>query len=103
MSDLINRRDAIDAVNAYLGLSSVSRTIQNMTNIQDILEKLSSAEPERKTGKWVIKIEVEHTDKYDARIPHWYCGECGKEYDPHFAREHVNYCYGCGAKMEGSE
>ena len=44
--DLIIRQDAIDAVNAYLGLSSVSRTLQSMTNIQEILEKLPSTEPE---------------------------------------------------------
>ena len=46
MSDLISRQDAIDAINAYLGLSAVSRTIQNMTSIQEILENLPSAEPE---------------------------------------------------------
>ena len=45
MSDLISRRVAIDAVNAYLGLSAVSRTIQNMTSIQEILKKLPSAQP----------------------------------------------------------
>ena len=45
MSDLIDREDAIDAINAYLGLSAVSRTIQNMTSIQGILENLPSAEP----------------------------------------------------------
>lgn len=49
MSDTINRQDAIDAVNAYLGLSAVSRTIQNMTSIQEILENLPSVEPERLT------------------------------------------------------
>lgn len=49
MSDIINRQDAIDAVNAYLGLSAVSRTIQNMTSIQEILENLPSAQPEERT------------------------------------------------------
>ena len=48
--DCISRQDAIDAVNVYLGLSAVSRTIQNMTSIQEILENLPSAEPERKKG-----------------------------------------------------
>ena len=46
MDDTISRQDAIDAVNAYLGLSAVSRTVQNMTNIQEILEKLPSAQPD---------------------------------------------------------
>ena len=45
VKDLISRQDAVDAVNAYLGLSAVSRTIQNMTSIQEILENLPSAEP----------------------------------------------------------
>ena len=45
-NSLIKRQDAIDAINAYLGLSAVSRTIQNMTSIQEILENLPSAEPE---------------------------------------------------------
>ena len=44
-TDCISRQAAIDAVNAYLGLSAVSRTIQNMTNIQEILERLPSAQP----------------------------------------------------------
>ena len=44
--DTIYRQAALDAVNAYLGLSAVSRTIQNMTSIQEILENLPSAEPE---------------------------------------------------------
>lgn len=44
MDDCISRQRAIDAVNAYLGLSAVSRTIQNMMSIQEILEKLPSAQ-----------------------------------------------------------
>ena len=66
MSDLISRQAVIDAVNAYLGLSAVSRTIQNMTSIQEILEELPSAEPERKTGEWIYKHCV------------WFCSECGE-------------------------
>lgn len=48
MKDLISisRQAAIDAVNAYLGLSEVSRTIQNMTSVQEILEQMPSVQPE---------------------------------------------------------
>lgn len=46
MKDTIYRQEAIDSVNAYLGLSAVSRTVQNMTSIQEILEKLPSAQSE---------------------------------------------------------
>ena len=58
--ELISRQDAIDAINAYLGLSAVSRTIQNMTNIQEILENLPSASAEFSTFSdklWKIAYE----------------------------------------------
>ena len=45
MDDLISRQAAIDAVNEYLRLSEVSKTVQNMTSIQAILRWLPSAEP----------------------------------------------------------
>ena len=56
--DIIYRQDAIDAINAYLGLSAVSRTIQNMTSIQEILENLPSAQPE--TPPYIAEIESEY-------------------------------------------
>lgn len=59
-SDLISRQDAIDAVNAYLGLSAVSRTIQNMTSIQEILEKLPAVDTDLSTfsdNLWKIAYE----------------------------------------------
>ena len=44
--DLISREVAIDAVNEYLRLSEVSKTVQNMTSIQAVLRWLPSAQPE---------------------------------------------------------
>ena len=87
MSDLIDREDAIDAINAYLGLSAVSRTIQNMTSIQEILENLPSAEP-RKKGKW---IEIKYTF-------HHKCSNC--EWINN-ADSGYNFCPNCGADMRG--
>ena len=58
--DAIYRQDAIDAINAYLGLSAVSRTIQNMTSIQEILEKLPSAE-----SKIIHCKDCKHRDSND--------------------------------------
>ena len=63
------------------------------------IDTIPTIEPGIKTGKWIIEIEEEHTEKYDARIPHWFCSCCRTEYDPYFATR-VNYCYVCGAKME---
>jgi len=85
--DTIYRRDAIDAVNAYLGLSAVSRTIQNMTSIQEILENLPSAQPERKTGKWLRSGNC---------IFPYECDQCGD------ANERAtSFCPNCGADMRG--
>ena len=61
MSDTISRKEAIDAVNAYLGLSAVSRTIQNMTSIQEILENLPSAEPKTPSNGSITSINPENT------------------------------------------
>lgn len=49
--DLISRAAAIDAVNEYLRLSEVSKTVQNMTSIQGVLRQLPSAQPEPLTDK----------------------------------------------------
>ena len=59
MSDLISRKEAVDAVNAYLGLSAVSRTIQNMTSIQEILENLPSAEPKTSSNGSITCVKSE--------------------------------------------
>ena len=47
MSDLISRQAAIDAVNEWLKLYVINRTMSNVTSIQDILRQLPSAQPER--------------------------------------------------------
>lgn len=69
------------------------------SGIENAIDEQPTAE---KTGKWIIEIEEEHTEKYDARIPHWFCSCCRTEYDPYFATR-VNYCYVCGAEMEVQE
>lgn len=110
-NDLISRQDAIDAINAYLGLSAVSRTIQNMTSIQEILEKLPSASPDlstysdklwkiayergkaegQKKGKWLL-IDAGYYDYVK-------CSQCGET-----LVWGKNFCPNCGADMrEGEE
>ena len=46
MSNLIDRQAAIDAVNEWLKLYVINRTMSNITSIQDILRHLPSAQPE---------------------------------------------------------
>lgn len=89
MKDTIYRQDAIDAVNAYLGLSAVSRTVQNMTSIQEILEKLPSAQPEIITCRdckysdenW-RRVSVKWLPCMDMRTgSNWFCGSAERRTD----------------------
>lgn len=50
MSNLIDRQAAIDAVNEWLKLYAINRTMSNITSIQDILRQLPSAQPEQ---QWI--------------------------------------------------
>lgn len=61
-ADCISRKAAIDAVNEYLRLSEVSKTVQNMTSIQAILRWLPPEQPEtcegcKHLGKWENEVE----------------------------------------------
>lgn len=70
MDDLISRQEAIYAVNAYLGLSAVSRTIQNMTSIQEILENLPSAEPEIAENLCLCKCYITDNEGLQHEVIH---------------------------------
>ena len=62
-------------------------------------EKIPSAEPEQKKGKW--KSDKKITPVYDSlfEIEDGYlCSECGR-----FVRTISNYCPHCGADMRGEE
>lgn len=75
--DTIYRQDAIDAINAYLGLSAVSRTIQNMTSIEEILKNLPSAQSEIvrcKDCKWGREVCGNIECFVDSNIPPEYHG-----------------------------
>ena len=103
MSDLIRRQDALDA----FGLTEKSRKYggdhsgydtRMLYEIQDVLESLPSAEPER-TAK-VYKKQT--TD----RLYQFYCGECGQMIDCSFYEDYksIKSYYGyCGAKLDWSE
>ena len=88
-NSLIKRQDAIDAINAYLGLSAVSRTIQNMTSIQEILENLPSAEPEKEIPRRVLWSGWKGT-----RYTRYKCPNCNKP-----VKNDDVYCHRCGQKL----
>lgn len=54
-----------------------------------------------KRGKWVKKMEVKKTEKYDVFSPKWYCPSCGEEYDPAVVKAFgIKFCYKCGEGVE---
>lgn len=94
-NDLVSRQAAIEA----FGLSEKTRKYggdhsgydtRMLYEIQDVLENLPSAQPERKTGKWVEKLNV-----YGVA----YCSLCG--YELH--TNDTNFCPNCGADMRGEQ
>lgn len=88
--DTINRQMAIKAIedlqDCYNGFSDT----YDKACIIGVLEELPSAQPERKTGRWII-YEVSLFDGgEDVKCSE--CGQCGC--DPYW-----NFCPNCGARM----
>ena len=108
MGDLISRQAAIDTVMEFMpslttpdGCGQFDREIfeaqEMFVDIGQALNKLPSAQPERKKGKWIH-------DGYG--IPHgcdWiHCSVCGKR-GVNVPADLPNYCPNCGADMRGEE
>jgi rubrerythrin len=96
MDDTISRQAAIDAVKRLsLGETDATRLAMR---IEDYLERLASAQPERMKGKWI------DNGQYGDNFPHhaWLCSECGEgviEIDTPWYK----FCPNCGADMRGEE
>lgn len=88
MSELIDRQAAIDIVvfecGEWIGLAK---------EISKQLKQLPSAQPERKTGRW-IPHEDEDGEHYGDK-----CSECGEWYVMPYGK--TNFCPNCGADMKG--
>ena len=94
--DCISRQAAIDAL---LGITAMRNTIPLDSAIFNI-KKLPSAQPERKTGRWI----PDNTDYYRTKF---ICSACGKSEEvptTGFGYGTMwDYCPYCGAKMTESE
>ena len=89
MDDLISRQDAIDAL-SKTGDEILQGGILRGT-VYRILENLPSVQPERKKGKWIVRIR-------DNRA-YFICSECNDEVDICG----YGFCPTCGADMRGEE
>ena len=98
MQDLISRQAAIDAIRAstskYTGFMEMEMYTDD--DAVEAIEALPSAQPERKTGKWID--EGFYADGHGAHA--FRCSECGGhiiEYDAD------PFCRWCGADMRGEQ
>ena len=89
MSDIISRRDAIEALNIISDKMSRSGQVV-IENAIAIIEDLCSTELEQKKGKWKRR-------KYQDC---WECSECHAVLEDDDIKNHnFYYCYHCGANM----
>ena len=96
MSDLIDRQEAIDILDQYAATLNPDRDnteLGRVDRIRRFIEQLSSAQSERKRGKWI--------NAYDRGVAFKRCSECGIYVeDTFFANDYeVNFCPNCGKYM----
>jgi len=92
-SDLISRKAVIDALDKRFDSVPMEQTTEILMLRKDLRE-LPSAQPERRTGKW-----IEVNDVYN-RIS-GRCSVCG--WESHLYEDDVvgmDYCPNCGARLE---
>lgn len=95
MNDLIGREEVMLIVREFIGNPSYDELM-----LVNALNALPSAEPDRKTGKWIdypecLVYEGAYTDEDHA------CSECHAVFN-HMENcmEDWNFCPNCGARLE---
>lgn len=96
MNDLISRQAAIDAFEGEVEVTGLANAVavRGYANlVLDRILRLPSAEPERKTGRWIV--DNEYID----------CSVCRREKWSRVPYESLvrrfRYCPNCGADMRG--
>ena len=110
--DTIYRQAAIDAMTEFYKdlLGDEEPKLDERTalyvDLKLLVERLPSAQPERKRGKWTEKHHA-YSDE-ESVIEEWQscrCSECGR-YDTRpymYYFSEPNYCSYCGADMRGEQ
>lgn len=78
--------------------SATERLIIAKTLLESVLQDMPTAEPERKTGRWILH-ENQRQEDVDNGNYLYICSECGKS-DIHAKTQEVPFCWWCGSKME---
>lgn len=94
MDDLISRQAAIDAMEQAKEQYFDRRVI--IGKMQDIVNNLPSAEPQRKKGRWVYRPDLGWGET-------WECSECGEKTGSSLmGYPRYNWCPMCGAEMQST-
>ena len=91
--DLISRQAAIDAVESMLRRKfGIGGDLAEIT-----LAELPSAQPERKTGRWIDAV----LPNDNGGLPVQVCDQCNTFFPLAYTGGGHRFCPNCGAKMEG--
>ena len=94
MDDLISRQAAIDMLEMYPFVE-----YEEYAEAREVINRLPSAQPERKKGKWIYGEDEYGIDGY-------HCDKCGFFVPWDYAHTFINYiedynfCPYCGAEMD---
>lgn len=91
MSDLISRREALEALTVTKEMDTAELLWLLTTRIND----LPTITAERKTGRWIE--DTKQSEKHIEKI--YYCSNC-HNFEAWGEYEKFNYCPNCGARME---
>lgn len=83
-----------DTISRQAAIESFEDTTYTKNEIRRRITELPSAQPERKTGKW---LKTGQSFVFPGKFRNYFCSECGFEIE----KTAYNYCPNCGAKMEG--
>lgn len=104
--DSISRQAAIDLAMQYCpdDDGSCSKADRDIRELLDDLENMPSAQPERKTGEWIVWNGMDVPENHGRHK----CSECGEfallRYEKPLQKEVLSdFCPNCGADMRGEQ